>query len=80
MKVPEIRDTQEYGGFRVRLTAGLGTAVLRLQIDVGFGDAITPAPVITEFPSILGQSLLASAPIRERRLWPRSSKPWCNSE
>jgi Nucleotidyl transferase AbiEii toxin, Type IV TA system len=30
---------------------------LRLQLDVGFGDAITPAPVITEFPSILGQSL-----------------------
>jgi len=29
---------------------------LRLQIDVGFGDAITPAPAITEFPSILSQS------------------------
>jgi hypothetical protein len=41
----------------VLLTARLGTAILRLQIDVGFGDAITPAPVITEFPSILGQSL-----------------------
>jgi Nucleotidyl transferase AbiEii toxin, Type IV TA system len=54
--VTEIRDTQEYGGFRVLLTARLGTANLRLQIDVGFGDAITPAPVITEFPSILGQS------------------------
>ena len=23
---------------------------------------------------------LASAPIRERLLWPRSSRPWCNSE
>jgi hypothetical protein len=57
VKVTEIRDTQEYGGFRVLLTARLGTAILRLQIDVGFGDAITPAPVITEFPSILGQSL-----------------------
>jgi hypothetical protein len=29
---------------------------LRLQIDVGFGDAITPTPAITEFPSILSQS------------------------
>jgi hypothetical protein len=56
VKVAEIRDTQEYGGFRVLLTAKLGTAVLRLQIDVGFGDAITPAPAITEFPSILSQS------------------------
>jgi hypothetical protein len=56
VKVTEIRDTQEYGGFRVLLTARLGTAILRLQIDVGFGDAITPAPTITEFPSILSQS------------------------
>jgi hypothetical protein len=56
VKVTEIRDTQEYGGFRVLLTARLGTAILRLQIDVGFGDAITPTPAITEFPSILSQS------------------------
>jgi hypothetical protein len=57
VKVAEIRDTQEYGGFRVLVTAKLGTAILRLQIDVGFGDAITPAPIVTDFPSILGQSL-----------------------
>jgi len=56
LKVTEIRDTQEYGGFRVLVTAKLGTAILRLQIDVGFGDAITPTPTITEFPSILSQS------------------------
>jgi predicted nucleotidyltransferase component of viral defense system len=56
VKVAEIRDTQEYGGFRVLLTAKLGTANLRLQIDVGFGDAITPTPTITDFPSILSQS------------------------
>jgi len=56
VKITEIRDTQEYGGFRVLLTARLGTAILRLQIDVGFGDAITPTPAITEFPSILSQS------------------------
>jgi hypothetical protein len=29
VKVAEIRDTQEYGGFRILLTARLGTAVLR---------------------------------------------------
>jgi hypothetical protein len=55
VNVAKIRDTQEYGGFRVLLTAKLGTAILRLQIDVGFGDAITPEPAITEYPSILGQ-------------------------
>jgi hypothetical protein len=56
VKVAPIRETQEYGGLRVSLTARLGVAVLRLQVDVGFGDAITPAPNITEFPSILDQS------------------------
>jgi predicted nucleotidyltransferase component of viral defense system len=56
VEVSEIRDTQEYSGFRVLLTAKLGTANLRLQIDVGFGDAITPTPTITDFPSILSQS------------------------
>jgi hypothetical protein len=55
VKVTEIRDTQEYGGFRVLLTAKLGTAVLPLQIDVGFGDAVTPAAVMVEFPTILNQ-------------------------
>jgi hypothetical protein len=55
VKVIEIRDAQEYGGFRVLLTAKLGTAVLPLQIDVGFGDAVTPAATTVEFPSILNQ-------------------------
>jgi predicted nucleotidyltransferase component of viral defense system len=67
VKVAEIRDTQEYGGFRVVLTARLGTAVLRLQIDVGFGDAITPTPAIAEFPSILGQ------PRPRVRVYPRET-------
>jgi predicted nucleotidyltransferase component of viral defense system len=56
VQVAEIRDTQEYGGFRVLLVATLGTALLRLQIDVGFGDAITPAPVVSDYPSILDQT------------------------
>src|SRR5260221_14742187 len=34
-----------------------GSVILSIQIDVGLGDAITPAPLITEFPWILGQLL-----------------------
>lgn len=43
-----IREDKRYGGIRVRLRATIGSAVVPLQIDVGFGDAITPAasPVI----------------------------------
>ena len=39
-----IREELEYGGLRISFVARLGNAVLRIQIDVGFGDAITPAP------------------------------------
>ncbi len=49
----DIRDDQEYHGVRVRLTAFLGNARLAIQIDVGFGDAITPEPAIIEYPAIL---------------------------
>jgi hypothetical protein len=67
VRVAEIRDAQEYGGFRVLLTAQLGTAVLPLQIDVGFGDAVTPAPTMTNFPSILNQ------PEPRIRVYPRET-------
>lgn len=67
VRVAEIRDAQEYGGFRVLLTAQLGTAVLPLQIDVGFGDAVTPAPTMTNFPSILNQ------PKPRIRVYPRET-------
>jgi hypothetical protein len=49
----DIRDDQEYHGVRVRLTAFLGNARLAIQIDVGFGDAITPEPAVIEYPTIL---------------------------
>lgn len=54
LRIEEIREQQEYGGLRVSLLAKLGNARLPLQIDVGFGDAVTPAPVLQSYPSILG--------------------------
>lgn len=48
-----IRGGQEYEGIRVRLTARLGTAVVPLQVDVGFGDAVTPPPQYVVIPSLL---------------------------
>jgi hypothetical protein len=48
-----IRDAQEYPGVRVRLTAFLGKVRIPVQIDVGFGDVITPAAVDLEFPPLL---------------------------
>ena len=49
----EIREETEYGGLRVTLTAQLDTMTIPLQIDVGFGDVVTPAAVDAEFPSLL---------------------------
>lgn len=48
-----IQGAQEYGGVRVRLPANLGNISLPIQIDVGFGDAITPSPVEAEYPTLL---------------------------
>jgi hypothetical protein len=44
LKAEEIRDDQEYDGVRVTLTGLLNQARIPLQIDIGFGDAVTPAP------------------------------------
>ena len=49
----EIREAQEYGGIRVKLVAFLGNARIPMQIDVGFGDAVTPAAQIQPFPTLL---------------------------
>lgn len=42
VKATEIKEGQEYGGVRINLAAFLGKARISLQIDVGFGDAVSP--------------------------------------
>ncbi len=48
-----IREDQEYEGLRIKLTAYLGKARIPLQIDIGFGDAVVPAPEEVEYPTLL---------------------------
>jgi predicted nucleotidyltransferase component of viral defense system len=48
-----IREEQEYEGVRVRAEARVGSARVRLKVDVGFGDVITPEAVKAEFPTLL---------------------------
>lgn len=48
-----IRETDQYGGQRVRVEGRLGTVKLSLQFDVGVGDAVYPPPEWLEFPSLL---------------------------
>ena len=49
----DIREAQEYGGIRVTLVARLGNARIPMQIDVGFGDAVTPDAQVHSFPTLL---------------------------
>ena len=53
VRVEEIRENQEYRGQRVRLNASLERATIHLQIDIGFGDVITPAAEVIEYPTLL---------------------------
>jgi len=48
-----IRVEEEYAGTRIKLMAMLGKARIPLQIDVGFGDAVTPPPQEIAFPTML---------------------------
>ena len=49
----EIRASDEYAGVRVRLEARLAEARIPVQVDVGFGDAVIPAPVREHYPALL---------------------------
>lgn len=48
-----IKDEDQYQGIRLRVDARLANARLPLQVDVGFGDAITPGPIEIDFPTLL---------------------------
>jgi predicted nucleotidyltransferase component of viral defense system len=48
-----IREDQEYEGVRINLEARLGAARIHLQVDVGFGDVVTPAPEKIDYPVML---------------------------
>jgi len=46
VRAEPIREDSIYGGTRVRLVGRLGSARCSLQIDVAFGDAVTPEPEV----------------------------------
>lgn len=48
-----IKEDAEYEGVRVTLSSNLGSAVIRLQVDVGFGDAVIPPPEWASYPVVL---------------------------
>ncbi|MCL5959944.1 MAG: nucleotidyl transferase AbiEii/AbiGii toxin family protein [Chloroflexi bacterium] len=57
VRATEILEDNEYGGVRVQLSADLAGARIPVQVDIGFGDPVTPQaeeitfPVMLEFPA-----------------------------
>lgn len=53
VKAEKIKEDQEYEGARVTFQAKLGAARIPIQIDVGFGDTVSPKPHEVDFPTLL---------------------------
>ena len=49
----EIAGQDEYPGIRLFVNANLDTIRQRIQVDIGFGDIVIPAPVQLNFPTLL---------------------------
>lgn len=60
-----IRKDAGYAGARVVITGELAKARCRTQIDIGYGDAVTPGPVQAEYPV-----LIADFPAPRLRTYP----------
>ena len=53
VRVEDIRKNAGYAGARVIVSAELARARCKTQIDVGFGDAVTPGPVDAIYPVLI---------------------------
>jgi predicted nucleotidyltransferase component of viral defense system len=63
-----IREEAVYDGIRITLQGRLGVAKLTLQVDIGFGDAVTPVPTEAVYPV-----LLADTPSPHLRVYARET-------
>lgn len=50
-----IKEDADYAGVRAQFIGYLGNALLPMQVDVGFGDVVTPAPQEIKYPVLLDQ-------------------------
>lgn len=66
IKAEEIRKEANYSGTRVTLIGTIDGAKCTVQIDVGYGDAVTPSPVMATYPV-----MLKDMPAPELRVYPQ---------
>ncbi|TRO81293.1 nucleotidyl transferase AbiEii/AbiGii toxin family protein [Desulfuromonas acetexigens] len=67
VQAEDIRDQMEYAGTRIKLNADLAGARIHLQVDIGFGDVVTPAAATADYPTVLDQ------PAPHIRVYPRET-------
>jgi len=53
VRAETIREDDHYAGLRVTMPASLGSAQVKLALDINFGDPITPGAVRLEYPLLL---------------------------
>lgn len=53
VRAERIKEDQDYEGVRVHCEVRLERARIDLQIDIGFGDAVTPRAVEVQYPAML---------------------------
>lgn len=49
----EITVNKEYHGVRLTITAQIDTMVQPVSMDIGFGDVVTPAPQVIDYPTLI---------------------------
>lgn len=57
MTAEAIREDVEYGGTRLKTLAFLEKTRISITIDIGFGDAVVPAPMDIDFPNLLDREV-----------------------
>lgn len=68
LRITPIRANQEYPGQRARLVAKLGSAEITVQVDFGFGNAVTSVVDDARLPTLIG-----GVPEPSVRTYPRVS-------
>ena len=58
IEISNIREEDQYGGFRVALNVKVDTIRENFQIDIATGDPITPKPIVYKYHPILGNSFV----------------------
>lgn len=66
IKAEEIRKEENYSGIRLTILGMLDHAKCQIQVDVGYGDPITPAPEEAKYPT-----LFSDMPAPQLRVYPR---------